>query len=168
MRGNALLKIVLILLFIPFMANAFTLGVITDFHANGNSKSSATWGTIYSSDWNTYLTTAKTCNPQYWAVLGDITTGGQSYATQVKEQLPGDNVIWVKGNHDINGTFTTFKAGSPYYYQDIENWRIIVLDSSAGKKLPSAQFNWLVSSLNTTKKKMILMHNCVWENDSLT
>ena len=158
--------IFLTLLFLfPFSANAFSLGIASDIHAGGSSTATGSWGTIYPSKWKTYLKPLKTANPNYYLILGDNTSGNINYARDLKIYLP-ERVLWVKGNHD-GDTFPVFSS-KKYYYQDIEGWRIIVLDTSNGKKMSDTQKNWLKSILNTKQKKIVAMHHCIWGKDNLT
>lgn len=157
--------IIILILFFPFITNAFTLGVTTDIHAGGSSKATGSWGTIYPSRWEKYLTPLKNANPNYYLILGDNTSGSKTYAQKLKVFLP-ERVLWVKGNHD--GDSFPILSSKKYYYQDIENYRIIVLDTSNGKKMSDTQRNWLKTTLNTDKIKIVAMHHCIWGKDNLT
>lgn len=73
-------------------------------------------------------------------------------------------IIYTRGNHNpVNSVLTP----SPYYYQDINGKRIIVLNTTEALNttdggIGQTQLDWLRESLKTDKKVIIIQHHPVF------
>ncbi|MCK9378885.1 MAG: metallophosphoesterase [Candidatus Moranbacteria bacterium] len=109
--------------------------------------------------------------------LGDNTNvGNPKYAQSLMKIMKEKkvSVIWVKGNHDRAKTkvMTHFGIDKTYYFQDVKNWRIIVLDSSfTGKdytgEIDAEQMKWLKEALKTDSRVIIAMHHPIFDKENL-
>ncbi|TSD01471.1 MAG: cyclic AMP phosphodiesterase [Parcubacteria group bacterium Athens0714_25] len=109
--------------------------------------------------------------------LGDNTNvGNPKYAKSLMEIMAEKkaSVMWVKGNHDRTKTkvMTYFGIDKTYYFQDVKNWRIIVLDSSfTGKdytgEIDAEQMKWLKEALKTDRRVIIAMHHPIFNKENL-
>jgi predicted phosphodiesterase len=148
-------------LFLPLFANAFSLGIVTDIHAGGQKKRKMTeLNVIYPNKYTKFLKKLVKEKPDYILTLGDNTNKSETkYAKKVKKLIP--NAMFTRGNHDGPKSFAVFSSES-YYYRDIENWRIVVLytspESLACGTIDEAQMDWLKNTLNTDRKILVSMH----------
>lgn len=76
------------------------------------------------------------------------------------------DMIWVKGNHDGPQTMAVLGVKDRfYYYRDLENVRIIVLDNNYGDyygSIDEEQVAWLKEALKTEKKVIIVIHTPIF------
>jgi len=85
------------------------------------------------------------------------------YLDSLKKIAEDENfkIIWVKGNHDRN----LFKElGIGFYFEDIGQYRVIVLDSAGDVrdgdgKLNKEQIDFLKESIKTKKEIIVAMHH---------
>jgi 3',5'-cyclic AMP phosphodiesterase CpdA len=154
------------------------IGVVTDIHA-ANDKQRLVEGNVYGfpRKFKTYFPYAleemKKQGVSVVLALGDNTNVGKShYAKDLVEMAKSAkmDVIWVKGNHDTrsSGVMKYFGVDQTYYLRDFQNWRIIVLDSTAIDPngiggIDAVQMEWLKQTLKTDKSVIIAMHHPIWQ-----
>jgi 3',5'-cyclic AMP phosphodiesterase CpdA len=89
---------------------------------------------------------------------GDI--GPESAHSHFFESLSGFNLNVVLGNHD-NGELSTFSAAGKdghYYLFEDDDYRYIILDSSAGR-IYKQQLIWFKEAVRTEKKIILFVHH---------
>ncbi|HPN54439.1 MAG TPA: metallophosphoesterase [Candidatus Moranbacteria bacterium] len=179
MRYVLILLISLFIFVLEFSySQAFSLGIITDIHAGGSKDVERSEKNImYPSRYCINLERIKKSGVDYILSLGDNTLNGkESEAKKALKCMKGYDVLWVKGNHDKEVAWQFFRTPN-YYSKQIENWKIIVLDSS--KIDPSSsggfrddQLEWLKKELNENDSNdieniFIAMHHNVFEKFAL-
>ncbi|HSA08411.1 MAG TPA: metallophosphoesterase [Candidatus Moranbacteria bacterium] len=159
MRYSFILLALFFLFILSFSySQAFNLGIVADIHAGGSRDITRSEKNIlYPNRYCINLEGIKKSDVDYILTLGDNTLNGkESEAKKVLNCLKGYDVLWTKGNHDKEVAWQLF--GTPNYYsRQIENWKIIVLDSS--KIDPSGSGGFLDEQLEWLEKELS-------ENDS--
>lgn len=159
-------------------SQAFSLGIVTDIHAGGSRDIKRSEKNIlYPSRYCTNMDRLKKSGVDYILTLGDNTLNGKkSEAEKILNCLKDYDVLWTKGNHDKEIAWQLFKTPN-YYSRQIENWKIIVLDSS--KIDPSGSGGFFDEQLEWLKKELsendsddienifIAVHHNVFENSLL-
>lgn len=109
----------------------------------------------YESYWNAMINT----NKNYFAGLPVMTLSGNHETTYRN----GMSEINKHFNYDIPSQFRDDVSKGFSYYFDYGNTRFIMLDTNnlTNNKLPTAEYNWLVSTLNNNNKKwtIVSIHN---------
>lgn len=139
-------------------SQAFNLGIVADIHAGGSKDIiRSEKNTLYPNRYCINLEWIKKSDVDYILALGDNTLNGkESEAKKVLNCLKGYDVLWTKGNHDKEVAWQLFETPN-YYSRRIENWKIIVMDSS--KINPSSSGGFFDEQLDWLKKELS-------ENDS--
>ena len=108
---------------------------------------------------------------------GDNTNSGDEKYAEDIERIAKEKkmkVIWVRGNHDNDGVMKILGVNKKqYYFQDINNTRIIVLDSTEYPNgeydysggISQEQLEWLKKVVKTKKQVVIAMHIPIFEED---
>lgn len=159
----------------PLPLGAFSLGIVTDIHAGGSKEIvKSEENILYPSRYCSNLEEVKKSEVDYILTLGDNTLNGKpSEAKRILECMKGYNLLWTKGNHDKEVAWKYFNTPN-YYSKKIDNWKIIVLDSS--KIDPSGtggfrdeQLDWLEKELNeiNNEKIFIAMHHNIFRTTLL-
>lgn len=172
-KASLLLAISFMFFSNPLPSGAFSLGIITDIHAGGAKEVvKSEKNILYPSNYCNNLKGVKESGVDYILTLGDNTLNGKpSEAKRVIECMNGYNILWAKGNHDKEVAWKYFNTPN-YYSKKIDNWKIIVLDSS--KLFPAdsggfldEQLTWLENELNESnnEKIFIAMHHKVFNPD---
>ncbi len=139
-------------------SQAFSLGIVADIHAGGSKDIiRSEKNVLYPNRYCINLEGIKKSDVDYILTLGDNTQNGkESEAKRVLNCMRGYDVLWTKGNHDKEVAWQLFKTPN-YYSKQIENWKIIVMDSS--KVNPNSSGGFLDEQLDWLKKELS-------ENDS--
>ena len=159
-------------------SQAFSFGIVADIHAGGSKDIiRSEKNVLYPNRYCINLEWIKKSDVDYILALGDNTLNGKkSEAKKVLNCLKGYDVLWVKGNHDKEVAWQLFETPN-YYSRKIENWKIIVLDSS--KVNPSSsggfldeQLDWLQKELNENDSDdveniFIATHHNIFEKTNL-
>lgn len=159
------------------------IGWVSDIHADRFKKRDVDSGLLYPKKYKEYL-------PKVFDAMRDegITTviatgdntnsGDDNYARDIKriaEEKKMD-VIWVRGNHDNDEVMSILGVfGGNYYYRDMENVRVIVLNTTQYPNgeydyfggINAEQMAWIEESLKTDKKVIVAMHMPMFNEDKL-
>jgi len=127
----------------PAPANAYSVGVLTDIHAARLN-------------WNYQGAIKNLPEKDLWISLGDNMDKKVEFCQKVKDAFSGRNFITTIGNHERPACVSVFGNGK-YFYKDIENTRIIIVDTSK-KKISKSQLAWFKSVINTDKNIVIASH----------
>jgi hypothetical protein len=156
MKKTFLVLSLFIVIFFPCKSAALTVNVVTDIQAgNVNSCTNYRCITNWKSSFQEFLDNTS----------GMILTVGDNLDTpnlSVKEALlkmAGEREIyWANGNHDKK----MYVGGLKHYVIDKEDWRIIILASSAARSKSERQ--WLESKLKgfEDKKVLVLEHHPIF------
>jgi len=147
---------------------------VTDIHADRFKRRTVDSGTIYPKKYTEYLSKVfkKLKKQKINSVIstGDNTNSGDdNYADELMRITNEEkmDVIWVRGNHDNDEVMSILGiTEKQYYFRDIENTRIIVLDSTEYENgeydyfggISQNQLEWLKKTIATEKKVIIAMH----------
>jgi 3',5'-cyclic AMP phosphodiesterase CpdA len=140
----------------------FTFVQMTDLHQQGEPLLNI-------------LKEAQKNHPLFMTNTGDMIKVGKAnlwldYIGDLQKALNKDLPFFhTPGNHDTKRNyfprdleFYKNYFGRPYYYVDVNNWRLIFLDSDS-TELPSEQIKWLKGVLEDSKKnskRLILFTHC--------
>ncbi len=161
-----------------------TIGFVTDIHS-GKTKTKekgSTSGVIF--PWNFEKNLKSALNDMrydhYIIALGDNVDqrkNCQKYAGDLKRITRGYNVLWVKGNHDVDACFP-YLSSKRYFYLDDRDWRIMIIDNSHWYPkdqrshvkdkigvIDQEQLDWIKNALNTDKKVLIAMHIPIFDDN---
>lgn len=178
-------KIISILFFASFfifnMCYAEKIGIVTDIQAGKTAvrnRNKYTKGNIiYPRKYKTYfsraLREAKSAGVEKMIALGDnVDMGKDRKRAKILVEMAkkaGMEMLWIKGNHDGNQVSKIFFPDSASYYsKELDNWKIIVLDSNEGASpinggVSATQLAWLETQIAETEKNILVaMHHPIW------
>ncbi len=163
--------------------NELIVGFVTDIHAGSAPTREKGSGIISPSHFRENLTKALNSmqDEDYVIALGDNLDQRQDcqkYADDLKKITQGYDILWVKGNHDKDACFP-YLYSKKYYYLDIKDWRIMIIDNSSwypkdqrqkmGRDeiglIDQTQLDWIKNTLNTDRKVLIAMHVPMWNDN---
>jgi len=181
MKKKILFLLFGLLIFIgPQISWAFKVAVITDIHAGGSkvrNRSTKIQSNIVHPRWyKGYLTKVirgiKASGISTVIVTGDITNNDSTrYSNKVKAitKKSGLAYIWVKGNHEGKKTTKIFlPQGNNYYYQDLNNWRFIILNSNenfikSSGFIGPVQYDWISQTIESSPYPVVVaMHHPIF------
>lgn len=162
-------------------AQALTVSVTTDIHADNKKKRDYTKYTpgniIYPKKWGTAFDSFLATQADVKIALGDNTNRcDKKYANKVAKKANG-TVLFGYGNHDCDKTWNVLRGGSKHYSQDYGNVRIIVLnteevfhntDGQNDGGFSQGQIDWFKSQLDTEKRIVIAMSKPAYKKDLTT
>lgn len=157
------------------------IGWVTDIHADRFKKRAVDSGKLYPKKYLIYVPKVfKELKKQKVRTVistGDNTNSGDDNYAEELMRLTNEekmDVIWVRGNHDNDEVMSILGLpNKQYYFRDIDNTRIIVLDSTEYKNgeydyrgdISSEQIGWMKESLKTDKDVIIAMHIPIFSKD---
>ncbi|MFA5925813.1 MAG: metallophosphoesterase [Parcubacteria group bacterium] len=161
-------KLIILLILIPSLCSAATVGVVTDLHVGKKNMKQSKTACSPEEKISYFEDALRNFEDKADAVIvdGDMTDKGlKTYAKMLKDaadKFSSVKTIWVKGNHDKK-SFKVFN-GSTYYYCDLKKIRIIVLDTNERNSdstggLKKTQLKFLKQALQTDKDVIIAMHH---------
>jgi hypothetical protein len=136
-----------------------TLAIVSDIHVGPNNDGNNESAVVHPNKYKINLKPLMNSRPDLILTLGDNVNDHDKchpYADDLKLLFSRFNVLWGKGNHDMD-CFLTFN-NQAYYYHDYNNagWRIILLDHRIDTDLDEQ--NWLRKTLKTDKKVVLVSH----------
>jgi len=165
-----IIALVILILF-PFQSFAFSLGLVSDIHADSYKKRNiGKYNVTYPKRANSYfkkaLTEMKNKGVELVIITGDITNRGQKkYYLKLKKTASNSKmkIIWIRGNHDSKH-FNQLNAERFYFFDFKDSWRVICLDSSVALgnstgQLDASQINFLKEKSDTERNIIIAMHH---------
>lgn len=176
---------VVIILIVQKNSSKITIGFIADIHAgdqklrtDGEEENSDIAPINFEKNISSALENLK--DADLILSLGDNLNRPSKKNTQKLLEITKDYpLFWIKGNHDEDDDFNEFLSPDNYYFKDIENWRILVIDNSSTFPDPTdksekgrgyiniEQLEWIKKSLKTKKNVLIAMHVPIFDRYDL-
>ncbi|MFA5776855.1 MAG: metallophosphoesterase [Parcubacteria group bacterium] len=162
----------------------FRVSFVSDIHAGSQDRRSMEQNTpgnvIYPADFVEFLPEAlnemKLEGVSLLVSLGDqFNTPSLKYAQVMKDIIDqsGMEVLWARGNHDKEDVINYLGINGTYFYEDYDNWRIIVLDTNDKSEndpykegITKKQLDWFREVSDTEKNIIVAMHHPVWDWDN--
>lgn len=184
LRKKASIIIILLIAGVLFAPQCLAekIGVIADIHAGSKevrNKNKYTPGNIvYPRKYKTYfrrvLAQLKDSGVQKVLALGDQTDAGKDKKRAKNlvslAKQAGMEMIWVRGNHESRSATKKifFPDGLLYYEQELDDWKIIILDTNENLSLVNGgikekQLQWLEEKISGTEKNILIaMHHPIF------
>lgn len=149
-----------VFIFLSSGAKALTINFVTDIQASNKSLC-----TLYKClpRWKSAFQTFLDNTSGMIITVGDNTDDrDKSVKNELLQMTAGREIYWGNGNHDK----TMYLGGAPHYVIDKDDWRIIILRSSAAKY--DSELKWLREQMKgyEDKKVMIVEHHPIFRWNS--